>query len=111
MVKKENKIRKKRDYNNIYKNGKIKHGKYIIVFTKKNILSYNRFGIVTSKKIGTAVIRNRVKRQIRAIIIKNKEKIKFNYDIVIVTRHNIKNVSFKEIEKDFINALRKAGLY
>jgi len=110
MINKEYRINKKKDYHNIYKHGKKTHGKYIIVFIKENKFPYNRFGIVTSKKVGNAVTRNRAKRQLRAVIAKNMDKINVHYDIVIVTRYNIKNILFAIIEKDFLFVMRKASL-
>ena len=111
MEKNGGKIKKKTEYDYIYKTGKKIHSKYVIVFIKQNSFPFNRFGIVTSKKIGKAVVRNKVRRQIRAIMKKYLGKIKTHYDIVIVTRYNIKDSSFQILERDLINVFRKAGLY
>ena len=81
-----------------------------IVFFTKNEQAYSRFGIVTSKKIGNAVIRNRAKRQIRAIIRKNLQNIKPGYNMIIIARFNIKESPFDLIEKDYLNIIKKAGL-
>lgn len=83
----------------------------MIVFIKENLFSFNRFGIVTSKKIGKAVVRNKVKRQIRAILTKYRGKIKTHYDIVIVTRYNIKESDFQKLETDLVSVFRKADLF
>ena len=107
MLKKKHRINTKKEYDYIYKNGKKIQAKYIIVFSIPNNLEYSRFGFVTSKKVGNAVIRNRAKRQSRAIVQKNLEQIKTGYDYVIVARYNIKNVVFALLEKDFLIALKK----
>ncbi len=80
----------------------------MIVFLSENQMDHNRFGIVTSKKIGNAVIRNRAKRQIREAIRKNLHQMQSGYNIVVVARYNIKNIKFELIEKDFLKLLRKA---
>lgn len=108
MLKKTYRINTKKEYDYIYKNGKRIQSRYIIVFVIPNNLEYNRFGFVTSKKVGNAVIRNRAKRQSRAIIQKNWEKIKTGYDFVIIARYNIKDAAFAWLEKDFLIALKKA---
>lgn len=103
-------IKSNKDYRVIYKYGKKYHGRYIIVFIKENDCGYNRFGIVTSKKIGNAVVRNRAKRQLRAILFNNKEKMATGFDMVIVARFSIKGAISNSIEKDFLNLIRKARL-
>lgn len=110
MLNKKYRINNKEDYNYIYKNGKKIQGRYIIVFVTSNHLTYSRFGIVSSKKVGNAVIRNRAKRQVRAIIQKNWDQIKSGNDFVIVTRYNIKDTIFALLEKDFLIAMKKARL-
>lgn len=108
MLNKKYRINTKKEYDYIYKNGKRIQSRYIIVFVIPNNLEYSRFGFVTSKKVGNAVIRNRAKRQSRAIIQKNVEQIKTGYDYVIIARYNIKDAVFALLEKDFLIALKKA---
>ena len=110
MLDKEKRICKSRDFKNSYKIGKKIPGRYIIVFVTGNKLGCNRFGIVTSKKVGKAVVRNKAKRQIRAIINNQEKQIKTGYDIVIVVRQKITAAVFALIEKDFRIVMRKANL-
>jgi ribonuclease P protein component len=111
MLHKKWRINKGKEYGYIYKNGKRITGKYIIVFIKENNLDHNRFGIVTSKKIGNAVTRNRAKRQLREVIRKNIQIIRPGYNLVIIARFNMKESSFDLIEKDFLRIMKKASLY
>ncbi|HZK42851.1 MAG TPA: ribonuclease P protein component [Syntrophomonadaceae bacterium] len=111
MLAKDNRISKTTDYNNIYKNGKKIPGKYIITYILNNDLGHNRYGIVTSKKIGNAVIRNKAKRRLRSIIRLNMKKIKPSHDIVIIGRYKIRGIKFALLSKDFITVMRKSGLW
>ncbi|PKM78758.1 MAG: ribonuclease P protein component [Firmicutes bacterium HGW-Firmicutes-15] len=111
MLDKKRRINRGKEYGYLYKNGRRITGKYIIVFIKENNLMNNRFGIVTSKKIGNAVIRNRAKRQIREVIRKNLQLIRPGYNMVIIARFNIKEVIFDLIEKDYLRIMKKASLY
>lgn len=83
-------------------------GKYLIMFIVQNHGQEQRFGIVTSKKIGNAVIRNRAKRQIREVIRKNLTGIPKGYDVVVVARYNVKEATFELIESDLKRLIRKA---
>ncbi len=111
MLAKTYRIKEAKDYNIIYKYGKKTLGRYIIVYILANQLEYNRFGIVTSKKIGKAVIRNKAKRRLRAIVSTNMDKIKTSYDIVIVARYKIAGIDYKILNKDFIKVMGKSGLW
>ncbi|HZK87391.1 MAG TPA: ribonuclease P protein component [Syntrophomonas sp.] len=110
MLNKKNRISSKEAYNHIYKYGRKIQAKYIIVFVVTNHLEYNRFGIVTSKKVGNAVLRNQAKRRIRGIIRTHLPELKPGFDLVIVARYNIKDALYAALEKDFLNAIKKARL-
>lgn len=109
MLDQERRISRSKDYGRIYKQGRRLGGKYIIVFALANQLPYSRFGVVTSKKVGNAVIRNRAKRQLRELIRKNLAHLQPGYDVVIVARYNIKAAIFAEIEKDFLRSMKRIG--
>jgi len=111
MLQKEWRISRGKEYSYIYANGLRLSGKYMIVFVIRNLLSHNRFGIVTSKKVGNAVTRNRTKRRIREVIRKNMDLLPSGYDIVIVARFNTKEANFALIEKDYVKMMRKASTY
>ncbi|MGI6452698.1 MAG: ribonuclease P protein component [Syntrophomonadaceae bacterium] len=110
MLKKEFRIRKPRDYNNIYRYGKKIPGRYIIVYIKENYGKINRYGVVASKKVGNAVVRNKAKRQIREILKKYSARLGDSSDIVVVVRRSISKGGFSDIERDYVSALKKAGL-
>jgi ribonuclease P protein component len=111
MLNKKFRISNRKDYNCIYKNGKKIQSRYIIVFIMDNHLEYNRFGIVTSKKVGNAVLRNQARRRLRAIIQKHMPELNQGFDLVIVARFNITEAIFAALEKDFIIAAKKARLF
>ncbi|MEA1961539.1 MAG: ribonuclease P protein component [Bacillota bacterium] len=110
MLNKKYRINKKYDYDYIFKNGKRVSGKYIIVFIKTNELQHSRFGIVCSKKVGNAVIRNRSKRLMRAILHHNMDVFVKNYNMVIVCRVSIKDAQYKQVEDDFLSVVRRARI-
>ncbi len=109
MLHRDLRISRGKEYSFIYKNSRRLQGKYMIVFARETKLPNNRFGIVTSKKIGNAVIRNRAKRQLREVIRKNLSNLRPGYDVVIVARFNIKEAKSDRIEMDFLRLMKKAG--
>jgi ribonuclease P protein component len=110
MIGKEFKIRKSQQYNNVYQNGRKFTSKYLIIFLLENNLKTNRYGIVTSKRIGNAVIRNKAKRRLRALIAEKQAELKQGYDIVLVCRPLISRVSYRLLKNDFSILLRKSRI-
>lgn len=82
-----------------------------MVYIMPNQSERNRFGVVTSKKIGKAVRRNRIKRQLRSIIRTNLDKLCGHNDVVLIARYNIVGSEYQALEKDFLKVMKKAGLY
>jgi len=106
-MKKKEIIKKSLDYTNIInKNNKIKNKYYSIFYVKsENTL----FGISIPKKTGNAVVRNKIKRQIKNIIDKNKINIQNNYNYVIIIRKEILELPYLEMEKELISLFKKVG--
>ena len=94
-MKRKNRIRKNTDFKEIIsKHHMIKSNEFTI-YTNKNDLNYTRIGISVSSKIGNAVTRNKIKRQIKAII-KDLMKLDKNVDIVIIVREGYKKNTFQQ---------------
>ena len=72
--------------------------------------SFSRLGVVTSKRIGKAVIRNRARRLIRECFRLHKYKFINKIDLILIARKSIAKYSFHEVEKDFIELLKKSDL-
>lgn len=62
----------RRDFLRVYKQGRRERAAHFTVFFDRNQLSFSRFGITVSKKLGSAVTRNRLRRIFREAIRKNR---------------------------------------
>jgi ribonuclease P protein component len=103
-------IKKNTDFQTVFKKGKQIPGRGVILYYSKSNAQATRVGIVVSKKVGNAVVRSRIKRIFREIFRLNQPNIKSGYDIIIITRKSIREKSFHDIEKTFIDIMRRAGL-
>src|SRR5262245_61549549 len=70
----------------------------------------SRLGVITSGKIGGAVVRNRARRLLRETFRVHQHNLTQPVDLVLVARASIANRGFAEVEKDFLTTLRRAGL-
>ncbi len=103
-------IKKNYEFKNLFSKGKFYYGEYIHFYIQKTTKDFNKLGIAISKKQGKAVKRNRIKRLIRENY-KNFEKIikkGYNFLVVINKEKNIEDITFKDIENNFIRTLKKA---
>ena len=102
----DEKIRKRRDFLYLYKNGKRYRGKYFKLIHYSNKLKKSRIGIVVGKKVGNAVVRNNVKRWMRTLFRKNKNLVKQPMDILIIFKSEITEASLDELRDEYIRALQ-----
>ena len=72
--------------------------------------SFSRLGVVTSRHLGKAVIRNRARRLMRECFRLHKKKLRSEVDLILVARKSIAKKNFFDVEKDFIALLKKCKL-
>ena len=106
-MKKINIIKKNEDINTIISKGNMSKNKYFYIYKDKNTVNNYRFVICVSKKVGNAVRRNKLKRQIKDIIDKSNLIFKSDNDYVIIVKKEINNIDFEEIKKNLIELLSK----
>jgi len=70
-----------------------------------------RLGVVTSKKIGGAVARARARRLLRESFRLHQHDLAQPVDLVLVARNSIAGKAFADVEKDYLAALKRAGLW
>ena len=82
----------------------------LVLYARKNRTQTNRVGITVSKKLGKAVVRNRVRRRLREIYRLNEEKFLPGWDIVIVARSRAVEVSFQKLNESLLSLAERAEL-
>jgi ribonuclease P protein component len=70
-----------------------------------------RLGVITSKKIGGAVERSRARRLLRESFRRHQHDLAQPVEIVLVARNSIAGKKFADVEKDYLAALKRAGLW
>ena len=65
------------------------------------------YGITVPKKVGKAYIRNKLKRQIKNIIITNEKDIQTSYNYVIIIKEPAKNLQYQLLEEELLKLMKK----
>ena len=104
-------LRNQNDFNRVYKKGKSKGSKYVVILFLKNNLDYSRFAFVASKKVGNSVKRNRARRLMREAFRSFSYKMKPGYDVVFVARNTIEGCSEEEVQRCMYGATKGSDLF
>ena len=83
---------------------------YLVLYARKNRASANRVGVTVSKKLGGAVVRNRVRRRLREVYRLNEMKFAPGWDIVVVARSRCVTAPFETLTRAYLSLAEKAGI-
>ena len=90
-------IRKRREFLLVQGRGKKIHLQDLLAFIFPRE-GGPRLGITASKKVGTSVVRNKVKRRIRELWRLTKHELPSGFDIVILARRSAREAKFHELK-------------
>lgn len=110
-MQKSSRLRLSKDFKRVYQDGQsVANRNQVVFFLKSGIIGETRIGFSLSKKIGSAVVRNRLKRLLREAYRRNEARIREGYDLIVIARPPLKEKSLQEVEKSLLAMFAKAGL-
>lgn len=74
-------------------------------------MQHSRFAFVTSRRVGTAVIRNRIKRLLRESIRLSLNQIETGWDCILIARPAIAHASFSDVQSAILQLLERSHLW
>ena len=83
---------------------------YLVLYARRNHTATNRVGITVGKKLGHAVVRNRVRRRIREIYRLHEDRFLPGWDIVVVARSRCIDADFGKLCSAYLSLAEKAGI-
>ncbi len=105
-----NRVKANTDFKKVVHNGRFLKCSSFIVHFLENDFAYSRVGISASTKLGNAVIRNRIRRQIRSMCDTLIDYNKRNIDFVIIVKNDYLNKTFEQNKELLAHLINEAGL-
>lgn len=104
-------LRSRSDFSRIYKTGRsFANSQFVVYWMKRPETERFRAGVSVSRKLGGAVVRNRIRRVVKELIRLNADRIRDRTDFIVIVRRPALGKKTKDLERSLLHALRKAGL-
>lgn len=103
-------LKKNRDFQVVFKQGKsFANRQFVVYVLKQEDQAYSRLGLSVSKKMGNAVMRNHIKRYIKEMFRGLADRLESGTDFIIISRRPVRAMAYQEMEKSLIHVLKKTG--
>lgn len=104
-------LKESRDFARIKAGGRSQSGRYfVLAMLRDDTVPEFHFGLVTSKRLGNAVTRNRLRRQMREIIRAHRAEIAPGWIFVTIARWRAAEADYHELEQDWVRLAKRQGL-
>ena len=110
MLSLENRLKKRKSFAYIHKNGRRSHAGILSLSVVGANVRDVKIGFSVSKKIGNSVVRHTVTRRMRVAAREVLPQIKPKQTIIFTAREGIEGVHLNDIRKAMLLSLKKAGL-
>jgi len=105
------KLKKNREFLNVYKHGAYYADKTLVVYILKNKKDFSFFGAAVGKKVGGSVVRSRVTRLIKEAVRRNIGSVAPGFDIVVLARAGSGAESYSRIEDSYLRLIKRGRVF
>ena len=112
MLPKINRLKKTKDIERVFREGRGFGEGFLFLKLAKNDLNAVRFAFIVGKKISNrASVRNKIKRIMRDAVQKRIDNIKYGFDAVIIAQTGAKENNFQKVESEVEKLFKKTKLF
>jgi ribonuclease P protein component len=111
-VQKPFRLKKRKDFRKVFRAGTSVANRQFVLYTFKRMdEDVPRLGISISRKIGKAVVRNRIKRLIKEIVRHWMHQIQPQTDLVLIVRNPVAGLKYNEMESSLRHVMKRANVF
>lgn len=107
-MRKQLRLSGRKQFDAIFQEGRVWANRLLVLRALPNQLDHNRYGFVTSKRLGKAVVRNRVRRRLREGL--RSLPVRRGWDVVVSVRQAAAQADFHELKRAVTDLLAKSSL-
>lgn len=104
-------LTKASEFSKVKREGESCHGRFMVLSVLKNPPSHEtKIGLITSRRIGGAVVRNRVRRRLREIARMARPGLRGNLWLVLIARKNAAEAPFQSLQREWLQLARRTSI-
>jgi ribonuclease P protein component len=111
VLPRKNRLTRSSDFQRVRSQGRSWSDRLLVLLCAPNSLEVTRFGFSVSRRIGGAVVRNRIRRLMREAVRLQHDLIAPGWDVVFIARRGISGADYWAVEESVTRLLRLARLY
>ena len=100
-------LKKRYEFRQVQLSGRRIHTPHFLLVVRPNALPNTRLGITVTKKVGTAVQRNRIKRVVREVFRRNRQMFPASHDVVFIAKRDAASIGYDSLLAELQCAARK----
>ncbi|MEM7146725.1 MAG: ribonuclease P protein component [Verrucomicrobiota bacterium] len=104
-------MRRRDEFLAVRRAGETSRGKFLVLsYLSEPSIAKFKFGFITSKRVGNAVVRNRVRRRLREIVRGEGERLRRGSYVVTIARWRAGEATFDELRREWLGLAKGCGL-
>ena len=108
-MQKEQRLRRKGDFSLVYAQGQTWANRFLVVKARPTEATVSRLGFSVGKRLGGAVVRNRIRRWLREVA--RRSPVAPGWDVVVIARRGVNEGGYVQIRRSMEELLRRGGLW
>lgn len=99
------------EFEQVKRNGRVYRGQFVVLsIVQANDATRFRAGFITSRALGGAVVRNRVRRRLREIVRKHQRELIDGIWMVTIARAPAARASYEQLEVEWLRLAKRASI-
>ena len=110
-MRKQHRLRKSKDFSVARREGRSWADRTLVLVARRNEGADSRFGFSVSKRVGNAVVRNRVKRRLKeAARVELLPHMETGWDFVVIARKDAAGADYRRLSRSLLRLFRRGKL-